>query len=76
MVGRLHDRLARFMVLRHAGKTMLMTHAKIIDTLIDHNPTNARQALLADIDDTYYTVLDKVIEEELDSVPLKLVQRN
>ena len=69
-VGRLHDRLARFMVLRHAGKTMLLSHQKIIDALKVHNVEAARQALLDDIDDTYDLIMDKVIEEESEAWPL------
>ena len=63
-VGRLHDRLARFMVLRHAGKTMELTHQKIIDALKKHNVEEARLALLEDITGTYDLIMDKVIEEE------------
>jgi DNA-binding GntR family transcriptional regulator len=63
-VGRLHDRLARFMVLRHAGKTMELTHQRIIDALEEHNVEAARQALLDDITDTYDLIMDKVIQEE------------
>ncbi len=63
MVGRLHDRLARFMVLRHAGKTMLVTHQMIGDALATHDVEAARKALLDDIGDTYNVIMDKVIEE-------------
>ena len=63
-VGRLHDRLARFMVLRHAGKTMELTHKKVIDALKVHNVEAAKQALLDDINDTYEMIMDKVIQEE------------
>lgn len=63
-VGRLHDQLARFMVLRHAGKTMELTHQRIIDALKEHNVEAARQALLDDITDTYDLIMDKVIQEE------------
>jgi DNA-binding GntR family transcriptional regulator len=63
-VGRLHDRLARFMVLRHAGKTMELTHQKIIDALKTHDVEAARQALLDDINETYSLIMDKVIQEE------------
>jgi len=63
-VGRLHDRLARFMVLRHAGKTMELTHQRIADALKEHNVEAARQALLDDITDTYDLIMDKVIQEE------------
>jgi len=63
-VGRLHDRLARFMVLRHAGKTMEISHKKIVDALEAHEVDAARQALLDDIGGTYDLIMDKVIQEE------------
>ena len=63
-VGRLHDRLARFMVMRHTAKIMELTHRKIIDALKAHDIEAARQALLDDIDDTYDLIMDKVIQEE------------
>jgi GntR family transcriptional regulator, rspAB operon transcriptional repressor len=69
-VGRLHDRLARFMVLRHAGKTMELTHQKIIEALKAHNVEAARQALLDDITDTYDLIMDKVIQEESEAWPV------
>jgi|SRR5271157_3281690 len=65
MVGRLHDRLARFMVLRHAGKTMLVSHQKIAEALATHDVEASRKALLDDIGDTYDMIMDRVIEEEL-----------
>jgi len=69
-VGRLHDRLARFMVLRHAGKTMETTHQKIIEALRAHDADAARRALLDDIDDTYGMIMDKVIQEESEDWPV------
>jgi DNA-binding GntR family transcriptional regulator len=70
-VGRLHDRLARFMVLRHAGKTMELSHQKIVAALEAHDVDAARRALLDDIDDTYDMIMDKVIQEESETWPVK-----
>jgi len=69
-VGRLHDRLARFMVLRHAGQTMEFNHQKIIAALEIHDLEAARQALLDDIDDTYELIMDKVIQEDSEAWPV------
>ncbi len=69
-VGRLHDRLARFMVMRHAGKTMELTHRKIVDALRAHDVEAARLALLNDIDNTYDLIMDKVIQEESEAWPV------
>lgn len=63
MIGHLHDRLARFMVLRHAGKSQEITHARIIDALDDHDLDLARQALLKDIDTSRDAILDGVLDE-------------
>ncbi len=64
MLGHLHDRLARFMVLRGAGKTQEYTHADIIQALRAHDVEAARQAMLAEISGTRDTILDRVIRAE------------
>ena len=64
MLGRLHDRLARFMVIRHAGQTMEFSHARIIEALRAHDAVAARQAMLDEIDETRGAILDRVIREE------------
>jgi len=63
LVGHLHDRLARFMVLRHAGKSQEISHARIVDALESHDVEMARQALLDDIDTSRDAILDGVLEE-------------
>lgn len=63
MIGHLHDRLARFMVLRHAGKSQEVTHARIVDALEAGDTVTARQALLDDIDTTRDAILDGVLDE-------------
>jgi DNA-binding GntR family transcriptional regulator len=67
MVGKLHDQLARFMVMRRAGKTMEVTHKRIVDALIAHDPESARQALLEDIDRAHEAILDNIMEEDSES---------
>jgi GntR family transcriptional regulator, rspAB operon transcriptional repressor len=62
-LGHLLDRLARFMVLRHAGKSQEITHARIIAALEAGDTAAARQALLDDIDSSRDAILDGVIEE-------------
>jgi GntR family transcriptional regulator, rspAB operon transcriptional repressor len=63
LVSHLNDRLARFMVLRHAGKSQEITHARITDALQAHDAETARQALLDDIDTSRDAILDGVLEE-------------
>ena len=66
MVGKLHDKLARFMVLRRAGKTQEVTHKLIVDALEKHDVAKARQALIDDIDNAHETILDILIREDGD----------
>jgi DNA-binding GntR family transcriptional regulator len=63
MIGHLHDRLARFMVLRHAGKSQEVTHARIIEALEAHDIDLARQSLLEDIATSQDAILDSVLDE-------------
>ncbi len=67
MIGRLHDRLARFMVLRHAGQSQEYTHAKIVDALERHDPEAAKRALLDDIEVSHDEIIDETLEEKADS---------
>jgi GntR family transcriptional regulator, rspAB operon transcriptional repressor len=67
LVAKLHDQLARFMVMRRAGKTMENTHKRIIDSLIAHDAESARQALLDDIDRAHEAILDNIMEEDSES---------
>jgi DNA-binding GntR family transcriptional regulator len=64
LIARIHDQLARFMVMRRAGKTMEVTHKKIIDAVETHNAESARQALLDDIDRAHEAILDSIMEED------------
>jgi len=63
MIGHLHDRLARFMVLRRAGETQEKTHANIISALQARDIVAARQALLEDIGTSREAILDGLFEE-------------
>ncbi|MBI5952307.1 MAG: GntR family transcriptional regulator [Chloroflexi bacterium] len=67
LVGKLHDQLARFMVMRRAGKTMEVTHTRIVDALVAHDAGAARQALLEDIDRAHEAILDNIMEEDSES---------
>jgi DNA-binding GntR family transcriptional regulator len=67
MVASLHDRLARFMVMRRAGKTMENTHEKIIEALRTQDVESARQTLLDDIDRAHEAILDSVMEGDASS---------
>lgn len=63
-LGRILDRLARFMVIRHAGRTLEETHARILEALRQRDLDAARQALLNDIADTFDIALNRIMETE------------
>jgi GntR family transcriptional regulator, rspAB operon transcriptional repressor len=63
MIAHLHDRLARFMVLRRAGKSQVTTHALIVKALQAHDVEAAKTALLDDIDASRDAILDGVLDE-------------
>lgn len=64
MLGHLHDRLARFMVLRSGGQSQIHTHAQIVETLKAHDVTAARRAMLDEITESRDAILDRVIRED------------
>jgi DNA-binding GntR family transcriptional regulator len=70
-IGHLMDRLARFMVLRHAGQSLATTHRRIVDALAAHDPAAACRALLEDIDSARDAILDDVIEGEANAWQLQ-----
>jgi DNA-binding GntR family transcriptional regulator len=64
MLGHLLDRLARFMVLRGAGKTQEGSHAKIIQALRARDVALTCQMTREELDATREAVLDRVIRED------------
>lgn len=67
MIGQLHDRLARFMVMRRAGKGMQNSHEHIIDALRNGDASAARQAMLEELTDSHEVILERVIQEQGDT---------
>lgn len=63
-LGRLHDRLIRFMVLCRAGKTLKARHALVIEALCTRDVTVARQAMLDEVNETRETIMECIIQEE------------
>jgi len=63
-LGRLHDRLLRFMVLCRVGETLERRHALVIEALRTHDVATARQVMLNEVNETRETILERVIEEE------------
>ena len=63
-VAHLHDRLARFMVICHAGETMEKTHARIIEALATQDAESAQQALQNELAETRALLLERVIQKD------------
>jgi DNA-binding GntR family transcriptional regulator len=64
MLGSLHERLVRFMVICRVGETLEPRHALVIEALRTHDVVAARQAILDEINETRETILERVIQEE------------
>jgi GntR family transcriptional regulator, rspAB operon transcriptional repressor len=62
-LGHLHDRLARFMVLRHGGLSQIETHATIVAALRTRDVDAARQAVLNEITETRDRILERAMDE-------------
>jgi DNA-binding GntR family transcriptional regulator len=62
-LGHLHDRLARFMVLRHGGLSQIDTHAAIVAALRARDADAARQAMLNEITETRDRIIERAVEE-------------
>jgi GntR family transcriptional regulator, rspAB operon transcriptional repressor len=63
-LGHLHDRLARFMVLRGAGEAQPAIHARLIEALRKHDAQAAHEAMLAETTATHQAILDRVMQED------------
>jgi DNA-binding GntR family transcriptional regulator len=63
-LGRLHDRLIRFMVLCRVGETLERRHELVIEALRTRDAAAVRQAMLNEANETRETILERVIEEE------------
>lgn len=63
-LGRLHDRLARFMVLRHAGRIQPESHARITAALRSRDKERAVELTRQELNATRDAILDRVMQEE------------
>jgi len=61
---RLHDRLARFMVIRQAGKNLEKIHGALIDRLAAKDIDGARQAILEEVHNSRSAILGRIMREE------------
>ena len=60
----LHDRLARFMVIRKAGKNLENIHDRLIDRLEARDAAGARQAILEEVRNSRLAIMDRIMQEE------------
>ena len=63
-LGRLHNRLLRFMILCRDGETLERRHSLVVEALRARDVAAARQTILAEINKTSKSILECVIEEE------------
>lgn len=63
-LGRLLDRLLRFMILCRVGETLERRHSLVIEALRTRDVAAARQTILAEVNQTREAILEHVIEEE------------
>lgn len=64
MIGRLLDRLARFMVVRHAGHELEDIHSLLLERLRAHDVAGARDAIRREIQDSRHSILERIMETE------------
>jgi DNA-binding GntR family transcriptional regulator len=63
-LGRLHDRLVRFMVLCRFGHELEDRHAPLIEALRSGDSAAVRQAMLEEVNQTRERILESVIQED------------
>lgn len=64
MIGQVHDRLSRFLVLSHSGQLMVKyRHKDLIEALRTRDPDVARQAMLDELGETREITLTRLIQE-------------
>lgn len=65
MLGRVHDRLARFIAVGHSGHMMMgFSHELLIEALRARDPAMARQAMIEELDRMRTFTLERVIQKE------------
>lgn len=65
-LGKLHDRLARFMVIQQIGERQIRRHNRIIEALENHNLEQARQAILDEVNPSQEVILDTIMDNGAD----------
>ncbi len=73
-VSRVHDRMARFMIIVRSGHYMIDIHQKLIDLLAAHDAAGARKALKKELDQAKTAIMERIMEEEAGSWHLGTVR--
>ncbi|BBO70626.1 GntR family transcriptional regulator [Desulfosarcina alkanivorans] len=60
----LHERLARFMVIRKAGKHLEDIHRLLIDRLAANDVAGARKAIVEEVRNSRKAIMDRIMQEE------------
>jgi DNA-binding GntR family transcriptional regulator len=63
-VRNLHDRLARFMVIRKAGADLENIHARLLDRLAVRDADGARKAIIEEVRASRIAIMDRVMQED------------
>jgi DNA-binding GntR family transcriptional regulator len=66
-VKKLHDRLARFMVVHRIGERQIPMHNRIIDALAEHDLEKARQAMADEVYPSQEAILETVMDNGADN---------
>ena len=62
-VGQIHDRLARFMVIRKGGEILQAAHGQVIERLAEHDVAGARKAIQSEIRASSAAIIERVMQE-------------
>ncbi len=65
-LGKLHDRLSRFMVVQRIGERQIRMHNRIIEALEEHSLEKACQAILDEVNPSQEVILDMVMNNGAD----------
>ncbi len=63
-VSRVHDRMARFMIIVRSGQYMIDIHQQLIDRLAAHDPAGAKKTLKKELDQAKVAIMERIMEEE------------
>lgn len=66
-VGQIHDRLARFMVIRKGGQILQAAHGRVIERLAERDAAGAREVLQDEIRASGAAILERVMQEDAEN---------